>query len=102
MELEEIRNGNIPGRERETIERLLERTAELEERLRSLEIQFETLLDALADDSDRDLFGEECDSYVVECPGCGQRLEIPAEFLEEDEGEGTLACPDCGAELQLL
>lgn len=102
MELEEIRKGNVPGRERETIERLLERTAELEERLRSLEIQFETLLDALADDSDEDLFDEACDSYVVECPGCGERLEIPAAFLEEDEGEGALVCPDCGAELQLL
>ena len=97
MDCGEIRELMELGREREAAGRLLELVAELSDRLNTLEIQFETLVEALAPDPDDYPYDEDCDSYVVQCPGCGERLEIPAEFLEEDGG--ALVCPDCGAAL---
>lgn len=97
MDCGEIRELMEQGREREAAGRLLELVAELSDRLNTLEIQFETLVEALAPDPDDYPYDEDCDSYVVQCPGCGEKLEIPAEFLEEDGG--ALVCPDCGAAL---
>ena len=97
MDCGEIRELMEQGREREAAGRLLELVAELSGRLNTLEIQVGTLVEALAPDPDDYPYDEDCDSYVVQCPGCGERLEIPAEFLEEDGG--ALVCPDCGAAL---
>ena len=97
MEIEQIRSLMEQNREREALDGLMELVETLNDRLHTLEIQFETLLDALDSDPDDDPFDESCDSYVMECPGCGEKLEIPAEFLEEDPA--ALCCPDCGAML---
>ena len=97
MDCGEIRELMEQGREREAAGRLLELVAELSDRLNTLEIQFETLVEALAPDPDDYPYDEDCDSDVLQCPRCGERLEIPAERPEEDGG--ALVCPDCGAAL---
>ena len=51
--------------------------------------------DGAEDFDDRSSLGEEY-YYEVECPGCGETLELSEEELEE----GSLRCPGCGALLQ--
>lgn len=85
------------GREKQAMSVMMDVMADMAERLGALEAEFETLLDAIGANGDSFPFSEECDSYVVTCPGCGCKLEIGSDLMEDEEAQ--LECPDCGAVL---
>ena len=85
----------------EAVGALLETIADLTDRVNTWEIELETLVDSLAPDPDDYPFDEDCETYVVTCPHCQCRLEVPAELLEDEESSQSLICPECGEPLDI-
>lgn len=48
-------------------------------------------------DEDEDFYDEEDDEYEVECPNCGDMICFDADLLDSDK----INCPACGEEIEL-
>ena len=73
---------------------------EFDDKFEAVEEEIDALSDDLADveefvyeddDDDDEDDGDEDDFFEIECPNCGEPLEIDDEVLEE----GTIQCPNC-------
>jgi hypothetical protein len=77
-------------------EGLAQRVHAMEEEFAALTEQVDDLEDAL-DEMGEDLYGEEGDeTFEVECPNCGELIQIDEGILEE----GSIACPGCDETLE--
>ena len=72
---------------------------EYDDKFEAVEEEIDALSDDLADveefvyedEDDEDEDDDEDDFFEIECPNCGEPLEIDDEVLEE----GTIQCPNC-------
>lgn len=69
---------------------------EIAEELISIEQEIGMDFECHDDDCDCDCDEEDCYSYEVVCPTCGDHIEIDESLLEE----GTINCPNCNEELE--
>ena len=81
----------------ELVAKLEQRVAALEEEVGVLAGQMDEIDDALAEFAD-DIYGEddEDDVFDVECPGCGELIQIDIGILQE----GFVNCPGCEETLE--
>ena len=96
--LEAIRGKLEDGDTSGAMEGLLDAVAALMDEVDTLNVQLETLLDAMDDGEEDDNFTDEC-SYIVTCSACGCVMEVDSWLLEEEDAE--LSCPQCDAILEL-
>ena len=97
--LEAIRGKLEDGDTSAAMEGLLDAVAALMDEVDTLNVQLETLLDAMDEgEEDDDHFSDEC-SYIVTCSACECVMEVESWLLEEEDAE--LSCPQCGAILEL-
>ena len=75
---------------------LAQKVAGLEEELESMSEQLDDLDDAF-EELCEDVYGDEEDeSFEVECPGCGELIQIDEGILED----GSITCPGCNETLE--
>jgi len=79
------------------VAKLEQRVTQLEEELGAIAEQVDDIEDTVAA-FEEDIYGEdsEDDVFDVECPGCGELIQIDLGILQE----GSIACPGCDETLE--
>lgn len=96
--LEQIRSLLEGGDTASAVAAMLDTIGDLMDRVDTLNVQLETLLDTLEGEEND---GEDFDdtTYIVTCEKCGCVMEVEAWLLEDETAE--LSCPKCGKEIEM-
>ena len=96
--LEQIRSLLEGGDTASAVAAMLDTIGALMDRVDTLNVQLETLLDTLGGEEND---GEDFDdtTYIVTCEKCGCVMEVEAWLLEDETAE--LSCPKCGKEIEM-